>query len=126
MQRLWLLVLFALLSTGASAEWRRLLGDGRVDAADKKRGPGMELDTVSKYGINILFGFKPEEVAMRPEAAEILRRRAGSQVDSRPSSRLRHFRVLLQRKREGPGSHRTEVGRIGALKLPATTIAAAR
>jgi hypothetical protein len=42
----------------------------------------MELDTVSKYGINILFGFKPEEVAMRPEAAEILRRRAGSNLTS--------------------------------------------
>jgi hypothetical protein len=37
--------------------------------------PGMELDTISKYAINLLVDFKPEESPMRPEAAEILRRR---------------------------------------------------
>jgi hypothetical protein len=36
--------------------------------------PGMEADTISKYAINILLDFKPEESPMRPEAAELLRK----------------------------------------------------
>jgi hypothetical protein len=60
------------------AEWRRLLGSDRVDTAIKRSVPGMELDTVSKYSVNIFLDFRPEEVPMRPEAAEILRRRAGT------------------------------------------------
>jgi hypothetical protein len=35
------------------AEWRRLLGDDRVDAALKRSVPGMSIDTVSKYSVNI-------------------------------------------------------------------------
>ena len=38
--------------------------------------PGMEPDTLSKYAFNILLDVKPEEVSMRPAAAEIFRRRA--------------------------------------------------
>jgi hypothetical protein len=64
------------------AEWRRLLGDRFVDGALKLSVPGMEPDTVSKYAANILFDFKPEEAPMRPEAADILRRRAGSNLTS--------------------------------------------
>ena len=56
------------------AEWKLLLGD-RFDAQFKARSLGMELDHISKYSINILVDFKPEETPMRPEAAEILRRR---------------------------------------------------
>jgi hypothetical protein len=56
------------------AEMRRLFG-GIVDGATALDVPGMELDTVSKYAINILVDFKPEESPMRPEAADILRRR---------------------------------------------------
>ena len=37
--------------------------------------PGMEIETLSKYGVNILVDFKPEDSPMRPEAAEIFRRR---------------------------------------------------
>jgi hypothetical protein len=55
-------------------EWRALLGD-RFDAQFKARSLGMELDHISKYSINILVDFKPEETPMRPEAVEILRRR---------------------------------------------------
>jgi len=44
--------------------------------------PGMEPDQISKYVLNILADFKPEESPMRPEAAAILRQR--SQLD-RPS-----------------------------------------
>ncbi len=54
------------------AELKRLFGEHAGDV----NVPGMEIETVSKYGINILVNFKPEEVQMRPRAAEIFRRRA--------------------------------------------------
>jgi hypothetical protein len=56
------------------AEWKRLLGD-RFDKELKVRAPGMELDNISKYALNIFVDFKPEEAPIRPEATEILRRR---------------------------------------------------
>ena len=52
-------------------EMKRLFGD-RADATDV---PGMELDTISKYGVNILQDFKPEEAPIRPEAIQIQRGR---------------------------------------------------
>src|SRR3984893_10699690 len=52
------------------AEMKRLYGD-LADAANKVTVPGMELDTISKYAINVLVDFKPEDSPMRPEAAEI-------------------------------------------------------
>jgi hypothetical protein len=54
------------------AEMKRLFGEN-VGATNV---PGMEAETVSKYAVNILLDFKPEESPMRPEAAEIFRRRA--------------------------------------------------
>jgi hypothetical protein len=54
------------------AELKRLFG-ADVGATNV---PGMEVETVSKYAINILLDFKPEDSPMRPEAAEIFRRRA--------------------------------------------------
>jgi hypothetical protein len=57
------------------AEMKRLYGE----KADVVNVPGMELDTISKYAINILVDFKPEESPIRPEAAEILRRRLPSE-----------------------------------------------
>jgi hypothetical protein len=53
------------------AEMKRLFGDkvGLINV------PGMEIDSISKYATNILVDFKPEEVAMRPQAGEIFRRR---------------------------------------------------
>jgi hypothetical protein len=38
--------------------------------------PGMEADSISKYAIDILLDFKSQESPIRPEAAEIFRRRA--------------------------------------------------
>ena len=52
------------------AEMKRIYGDRVGDT----NVPGMEADTISKYAINILLDFKPEESPMRPEAAEILRK----------------------------------------------------
>ena len=52
-------------------EMKRLFGEN-ADATDV---PGMELDTISKYAINILQDFKPEEAPLRPEALQILRGR---------------------------------------------------
>ena len=63
------------------AEMRRLYGP-TIDEQVKVQVPGMEIGTQHKYFINILLDFKPEEVPMRPEAAEIFRRRAGSNLTS--------------------------------------------
>jgi hypothetical protein len=52
-------------------EMKRLYGE----KADVVNVPGMELDTISKYAINILVDFKPEESPIRPAAVEILKRR---------------------------------------------------
>jgi hypothetical protein len=54
------------------AEMKRLFGDN----VGVTSVPGMEPDTVSKYALNIFMDLKPEEAPMRPEAAEIFRRRA--------------------------------------------------
>jgi hypothetical protein len=62
--------------TTSVAEMKRLFGGGLVDAAITLSVPGMEIDTISKYAVNILLDFKPEETPMRPEAAELFRRRA--------------------------------------------------
>jgi hypothetical protein len=59
------------------AEMKRLYG-GLAEAANKVTALSMELDTISKYAINILVDFKPEESPMRPEAADIMRRRVPS------------------------------------------------
>jgi hypothetical protein len=57
---------------------KRLFGDN----IEKTTVPGMERETMSKYGLNVLVDFKPEDSPMRPEATAILRNR--SQLD-RPS-----------------------------------------
>jgi hypothetical protein len=62
------------------AEWKRLLGDDRVDNAGKVLVPGMELDTNFKYAFNILLDLKPE--VERPAAADIRRRRNPSSFPS--------------------------------------------
>ena len=53
------------------AEMKRLFGDD----VDKVQVPGMEADTISKYGVNILLDFKPGEEPLRKDAADALRRR---------------------------------------------------
>jgi hypothetical protein len=60
------------------AEMKRLFGDRVGDV----NVPGMEVETVSKYGIDILNDFRAEATLMRPAAAEIFRRRATG-ADSR-------------------------------------------
>ena len=53
------------------AEMKRLFGDD----VDTVQVPGMEIDTISKYGVNILLDFKPGEEPIRPEAADAIHRR---------------------------------------------------
>jgi hypothetical protein len=53
------------------AEMKRLFGDG----VDTVQVPGMEIDTVSKYGINILADFAPGKEPVRKEAADAITRR---------------------------------------------------
>jgi hypothetical protein len=59
------------------AELRRLFGGIGTFSV-----PGQTPDTISKYAVNLFLDFKPEDVPMRPEAAEILRRRAGTNFTS--------------------------------------------
>jgi hypothetical protein len=56
------------------AEMKRIFG-ALADTRDKVNVPGMEADSISKYAIDILLDFKPGESPMRPETAELLRRR---------------------------------------------------
>jgi hypothetical protein len=57
------------------AEWKVILNGDLVDAGIRVNAPGNEFGDGSKYAFNILLDFKPEEVPIRPEASEILRRR---------------------------------------------------
>jgi hypothetical protein len=57
------------------AEMKRLYGR-LIEEAVKVDVPGMEIGTQHRYAFNILLDFKPEESPMRPEAAELFRRRA--------------------------------------------------
>src|ERR1700733_13187696 len=59
------------------AELARLFGDA-IDAAGKVEVPGMEAAANHKYSRNIFVDFKAEESPLRPEAAEMMRRRAAS------------------------------------------------
>ncbi len=60
------------------AEMKRLFGN-RADATDV---PGMELDTVSKYAVNILLDSKPEDAPLRPAATAVMKQRAGKDLPS--------------------------------------------
>jgi len=53
------------------AEMKRLFGDHAGDV----NVPGMEIETLSKYAVNILLDFKPRESPIRPEAEKIYRQR---------------------------------------------------
>jgi hypothetical protein len=53
------------------AEMKRLFGDNLGVTSV----PGMEPDTISKYAVNVLLDFKPDESPLQPEAAEIFHRR---------------------------------------------------
>jgi hypothetical protein len=55
-------------------EMRRLFG-ALIDEAIKVDVPGMEIGTQHKYGFNIMVDFKPEESPLKPETAELLRKR---------------------------------------------------
>jgi len=54
------------------AEMKRLYGAG-VSTVEV---PGMEADTISKYAVNILLDFKPEDSPLRPEGARVAASRA--------------------------------------------------
>lgn len=64
------------------AEMKRLFGDN-VNAIEV---PGMEIETVSKYGINILQDFTPQTAPVRPQIAEVLARRADGGPEVLPAT----------------------------------------
>ena len=59
------------------AELKRLFGPG-IEAAAVVEVPGMEATSNHKYSRNVLIDFRPEESPMRPETAELMRRRAAA------------------------------------------------
>ncbi|HLG55384.1 MAG TPA: hypothetical protein VI485_08625 [Vicinamibacterales bacterium] len=61
-------------------EMKRLFGND----VDTIQVPGMETDTVSKYAINIFQDFKPEDAPVRPEVAEVLKRRGDGRPEALP------------------------------------------
>jgi hypothetical protein len=62
-------------------ETLRLVGRG-ADLAD----PGVDLQTISKYMLNVLADFKREEEPLRPEAAAIFAQRGATQGKDIPTS----------------------------------------
>ena len=62
------------------AEMKRLFGDD----VDKIEVPGMEIDTISKYAVNIFQDFKPAEAPRRPEVFEVLKRRGDTGIELLP------------------------------------------
>lgn len=54
-------------------EMRRLFG-AAIEQEIKTSVPGMELDTVHKYAINLLADFKPNELPMTPEGGKLFLR----------------------------------------------------
>jgi hypothetical protein len=59
------------------AEMKRLYG-AIIDDRVKVDVPGMEIGTQHKYATNILLDSKPAESLMRPEALEVMRKRAAN------------------------------------------------
>jgi hypothetical protein len=59
------------------AEMKRLFG-AVIDEEIKVGVPGMEIGTQHKYAVNVLLDFKPDDVSMKPNAAELWRRRAAA------------------------------------------------
>src|ERR1700684_3596816 len=46
--------------TSSLEEMKRLFGSSLIDSALTLSVPGMELDTISKYAVNVLLDFKPQ------------------------------------------------------------------
>ena len=63
-------------------EMKRLFGDD----IDKVQVPGMEIDTVSTYAINIFQDFKPGDAPPRPTVAEVLKRRGDDRPEALPAA----------------------------------------
>jgi hypothetical protein len=74
------------------AEMKRLYG-AVIDVAEKVDVPGMEIGTQNKYAFNILLDFKPGESPLRPEAAEIMRRREANRNPADPCAGFIGFPV---------------------------------
>ncbi len=67
-------------------ETLRLLQSGPGPRSVNQIDPGIDLQTYSKYFLNVLADFKPGEEPMRPEAAAILKQRGESQGKDVPTS----------------------------------------
>jgi hypothetical protein len=61
-------------------EMKKLFGDG-VDTVEV---PGMEIDTISKYAVNIFQDLKPEDWPVRPNVAEVVSRRGDHKPEALP------------------------------------------
>ena len=66
-------------------EWKRLLGKD-LDFVVATSPLGMETTTISKYALNVLMDFKPEDAPMKPETAKIFGERAEALGRDLPST----------------------------------------
>jgi hypothetical protein len=64
------------------AEMKKFFGDD-VDTIEV---PGMEIDTITRYAVNILLDYKPEEIPLTPAAGAIMARRAPGGPEALPST----------------------------------------
>jgi hypothetical protein len=61
---------------------RKQFGPNAAAERDGVSVPGMTPDTVSPYGMNILFDFRPDDLPLKPEALEVMRARARGGTDT--------------------------------------------
>ncbi len=73
---------------------KRLFGDD----ADAVEVPGMEIDTISKYGINILIDFKPGDEPIRKDVAAEINAAQPARLGPRLRSRAACRRAFRSRR----------------------------
>jgi hypothetical protein len=83
------------VQTTTREEWKKLLGEKELELGERTDVPGMETDTISKYGLD-LFGFKfnpgstrPEEGPMTAAGLAIFRKRFIEHTEALPSESCR-------------------------------------
>jgi hypothetical protein len=66
-------------------EWVRILGPAAVETRQKVQVPTMGIGANSVWGSNVFTGIPPSEEPLKPEAREILKRRAAGGPEALPS-----------------------------------------
>jgi hypothetical protein len=70
-------------------EWVRILGAANVEARERVVVPTMGIGAISIWGTNVFTGLPPSQEPLRPEAQEIMKRRAPGGSETLPSEACR-------------------------------------